>query len=129
MAVLVAVYLVKGIHYEKPLDLLAASLLLGILNAVFRPVLLLLAWPLLVFTLGLLYFVINALLLYFVGSVMRPHFWVENFWSAFFGALIISFVSTVLSVLTGTGKARVKFERQRGDKRNAGGGNGPVIDV
>jgi putative membrane protein len=100
LAVLMAVYLVKGIHYEKPLDLVVASLLLGVLNAVFRPILLLLALPLLIFTLGLFILVINALLLYFVGNLLRPHFIVDTFWDAFWGALIISLVSVVLGALT-----------------------------
>ena len=91
LAVLVAVYVVKGIHYEKPLDLFVASLLLGILNAVLRPFLLLLALPLLIFTLGFFMLVINGFLLYSVGYVLRPHFYVDDFWSAFWGALIISF--------------------------------------
>src|SRR3979409_1353554 len=93
LAVLVAVYLVKGIHYQKPLDLCVASLLLGILNAVLRPIIMLLALPLLIFTLGLFMLVINGLLLYFVGFMLRPHFFVDDFWSAFGGALIISIIS------------------------------------
>src|SRR5437773_5645164 len=91
LAVLIAVYIVKGIHYQKPLDLCVASLLLGILNAVLRPVLLFLALPLLILTLGLFTFVINGLLLFFVGKMLQPHFYVDDFWSAFWGALIISF--------------------------------------
>ena len=67
LAVLLAVKIVKGIHYDKPLDLVAASLLLGILNAVLRPVIMFLALPLLILTLGLFMLVINALLLYFVA--------------------------------------------------------------
>ena len=51
LAVLVAVYVVKGIHYEKPLDLVVASLLLGIFNAVLRPLLMFLALPLLILAL------------------------------------------------------------------------------
>ena len=66
-----------------------------------------LTFPLLLFTLGLFRFVINALLLYFVGSVLAPHFKVDGFWDAFWGALIISIVSTVLNVLTGTNRTRV----------------------
>jgi putative membrane protein len=128
LAVLMAVYLVKGIHYEKPLDLVVASLLLGVLNAVFRPILLLLALPLLVFTLGLFILVINALLLYFVGNLLRPHFIVDSFWDAFWGALIISLVTVVLGALTGAGKAQVRIERHRAPPGGRGGG-GPVIDV
>lgn len=127
LAVLVAVYLVPGLRYQKPLDLVAASLLLGILNAVLRPLLLLLALPLLIFTLGLFMLVINALLLYLVGFLLQPHFSVEDFWAAFWGALVISIVSVILNTLTGTGRAQMKIQRQKPPPRNDG--NGPVIDV
>lgn len=127
LAVLVAAYIVKGIRYEKPLDLVVASLVLGILNAVLRPVLLILALPLLVLTLGVFLLVLNALVLYFVGYLLRPHFYVMDFWSAFWGALIISVVTIVLNSLTGTGNARIKVER-RGPKPPATGG-GDVIDI
>lgn len=129
LAVLMAVYVVPGIHYERWLDLLVASLLLGILNAVLRPVLLLLTLPLLIFTLGLFTLFINALLLYFVGFVLRPQFYVMDFWSAFWGALVISVVSIILNTLTGTGHSRVHFERRRRPPGSNGGGSGPVIDI
>lgn len=126
LAVLVAVYLVPGIHYRRGLDLLVASLLLGILNAVIRPLLMLVAFPLLLFSLGLFILVINALLLYFVGYLLRPQFYVVDFSAAFWGALVISIVSLVLNTLTGTGNSRVHFNRRRGPP---GGGDGPVIDI
>jgi putative membrane protein len=130
LAVLVAVYLVEGVRYQKPMDLFVASLLLGILNAVLRPLLLLLALPLLVFTLGLFLFVINALLLYFVGFLLKPGFYVEDFWAAFWGALVISLVSTVLNLITGNRRARVGAQRHPRPPRNDDrGGGGPVIDV
>jgi len=129
LAVLVAVYLVRGIHYQKPLDLLVASLFLGVLNAVLRPLLMFLTLPLLIFTLGLFTLVINALLLYFVGYILRPHFYVDDFMSAFWGALVISLVGMVLNALTGTGRARVHIERRGGPPKSDGGGGGPVIDV
>ena len=113
LAVLVAVYLVKGINYEKPLDLLVASLVLGILNAVLRPIIAVLALPLLLLTLGIFLLVINACLLYFVGFLLRPHFYVNDFWSAFWGALIISIVVTILNSMTGTGSTRIKVERRQ----------------
>ena len=133
LAVLVAAYIVKGIHYQKPLDLVVASLVLGILNAVLRPVLLILALPLLVLTLGVFLLVLNALVLYFVGQLLHPRFYVSDFWSAFWGALIISVVTIVLNSLTGTGNARIKVER-RGPKSPDGGGSGrsgggDVIDI
>src|SRR5437667_6491846 len=129
LAVLVAAYIVKGIHYQKPLDLLVASLLLGILNAVLRPVLLLLALPLLIFTLGLFTLVINALLLYFVGFLLKPHFFVDDFQSAFWGALIISIVGLILNTMTGTGASRVRFQRRRRPPGSDRNGGGPVIDI
>jgi len=129
LAVLVAVYLLKGIHYEKPLDLLVASLILGILNSIIRPILVVLALPLLVFTLGLFLLVINALVLYFVGFLLRPHFYVEGFRSAFWGALIISVISGILGVITGVGKARVRVERRRRPPNSDRNGGGPVIDI
>jgi putative membrane protein len=131
LAVLVAVYIVPGVHYEKPLDLVVASLLLGILNAVLRPVLMILALPLLIFTLGLFMFFINALLLYFVAQLMHPHFYVDTFWAAFWAALVISLVSLVLNTLTGTGKTRVQIQQKRQPPRSdqSGPGHGPVIDI
>jgi putative membrane protein len=119
----------KHIHYEKTVYLLAASLLLGILNAVLKPVIMFLALPLLVFTLGLFMFVINALLLYFVGFLLSPHFSVDTFWSAFWGALIISIVSVVLNSMTGIGGSRVEVRRHRNPRDSGPGGGGPVIDV
>jgi putative membrane protein len=130
LAVLAAVYVVKGLHYQAPVDLLVASLLLGIINAVVRPFLLLLALPLLIFTLGFFTLIINALVLYTIGNLLRPHFSVDNFWAAFWGALVISIVSILLNSLTGSGNARVRIERHRPPRGGDGpGGNGPVIDI
>jgi len=130
VAVLVAVIVLQnGISYEdKFQNLLIASLLLGILNAFVRPILMLIALPLLIFTLGLFTLVINALLLYLVGALMAPHFQVKSFGYAFLGALIISVISVALNVLTGN--ARVSVQRRPPEPpKNSGGGNGPVIDV
>jgi putative membrane protein len=126
-AVLAASKIVKGIYYDKPLDLLVASLLLGILNAFVRPVLKLLSLPLLILTLGLFSLVINALLLYFVGWLLYPKFTVANFSAAFWGALVITVVSLVLNFLTGTG---VRIQVRRGPPPSEPrDDDGPVIDV
>jgi putative membrane protein len=126
LAVLVAVYLVPGIHYQNWLDLAVASLLLGILNAVIRPILMLVSLPLLIFSLGLFMLVINALLLDFVGYLLRPAFAVQDFSAAFWGALVISIVAIILNTLTGTGRSRVHFGRRRPPSDDGGG---PVIDI
>jgi len=125
LAVLIAVYIVSGIKYQKPLDLLVASLVLGIINAIVRPFILVLALPLLLVTLGFFLLVINALVLYFVGFLLRPHFYVSDFWSAFWGALIISIVTLVLNSLTGTGTSRIKVERRAASPKE----DDDVIDV
>ena len=96
IAVFVAAPIV-GINYGDRLGcLLGASLLLGIINAFVRPVLLLLSLPLILVTLGVFILIINALMLKFVGEIM-PCFEVPGFWRAFFGAIVISIVSWLLS--------------------------------
>jgi putative membrane protein len=129
LAVFLAAYLVKGIHSQSSLDLVMAALLLGVLNAVLRPVLLLLSLPLLIFSLGLFTLVINAALLYLVGFLLRPHFYVDSFGTAFLGALIISVISVVLNILTGTGHSRIRVTRHRRPPQRDRDGGGPVIDV
>lgn len=96
IAVLVAAHLRIGISYQDWGALLGASLLLGIINAFVRPVLLLLSLPFIIVTMGLFIFVINALLLMLVSRIV-PGFQVPGFWSAFFGAIVISLVSWILS--------------------------------
>jgi putative membrane protein len=130
LAVLVAVEILRGhIHCEKNTDLLLASLLLGILNAFVRPILMLIALPLLIFTLGLFTLVINALLLYFVGYMLKPNFYVDSFAYAFLGALIISVMAIALNVLTGNARVSIQRRPPPGPPKNPGGGDGPVIDV
>jgi putative membrane protein len=127
-----AAILHNHITYENKLqNLLIASLLLGILNAFVRPILMLIALPLLIFTLGLFTLVINALLLYFVGQLLQPSFQVDSFRYAFLGALIISIISIALNVLTGNARGSFRIQRgpPPGPPKNPGGGDGPVIDV
>jgi putative membrane protein len=129
VAVMVAANLLPGIHFDTIPGLLAASLLLGILNALLRPLLLLLSLPLVVLTLGLFNLVINALMLYFVGQLIRS-FHVDSFWAAFWGGLLISFVTVVLNTATGTGERRIDFRHPRDHRRPPPDtGGGPVIDV
>lgn len=129
VAVLVAAHIVPGIEYQTWQGLLIATLVLGLLNAFLKPILMVLSLPLVIVTLGLFTLVINALLLYGVGQVMK-NFRVETFGAAFWGALIISLVTLVLNSLTGTGSSRIEVrrgkpphDRDRDDK------GGPVIDV
>src|ERR1017187_3698672 len=128
-AVLVAAIILRGhITYKTPADLIIASLLLGILNAFVRPILMLLALPLLIFTLGLFTLVINALLLALVSLLLKPDFQVGSFGYAFAGAAIISIVSIALNVMTGG--PRVTVQRRRPPPKRPGDDDDkPVIDV
>jgi putative membrane protein len=130
-AVLVAVQVVHGIHFRDNglLPPVVTALVLGILNAFIRPILLLIALPLLIFTLGLFTLVINALLLCLVSRLMHGYFQVDSFGAAFLGALIISIVSLALNALTGLGQARVTIQRRPPPSRKPDDGNGPVIDI
>ena len=129
LAVLVATHIVPGIDYETVASLFVASLLFGILITFLRPLLFLLTLPLVVVTLGLFVLVINAGLLYLVGSLVKG-FHVDGFWPAFWGALVISLTSLVLNTLTGSGEGRVRVRRSTPASKPAGGdGDGPVIDV
>lgn len=109
LAVAVAVAILQPhIKYENGRYLLLASLILGLLNAFVRPILLLLALPLVFFTLGLFTLVVNAVLLYFVGVLLSPHFQVDSFGFAVLGALIIAIVSLTLHVLTGNARFTIR---------------------
>ena len=131
LAVLVATFVLRGgIDYGTWTDLLVATLVLGLLNTFLRPLLMLLSLPLLIFTLGLFTIVINAVLLLLVSNLMGPaHFRVDGFWSAFWGALVISVVSLLLNSITGSGSARVSVRRGKPPAVRDDDKGGPVIDV
>lgn len=128
LAVLVATRVVDGIHWVKAYDLFVASLLLGVMNALLRPLLLLLSLPILIVTFGLFTLVINAALLYLVGWLMGENFVVETFWVAFKGALAISLVSLAVNFLLGGSRTRVQVNRTPPPPPPDRPG-GPVIDV
>ncbi len=96
VAVLVASSVLHGIRYDSVGSLIGAALLLGILNAFLRPVLLILSAPLILLTLGFFILVVNGLMLLFVPGIVSG-FHVDGFGSAFWGAIIISIVSWLLS--------------------------------
>jgi putative membrane protein len=130
VAVILAAYIVPGITFSSFWGLILATLLLGILNAFVRPVMVILALPLLIFTLGLFILVINALLLYWVGHLLKPDFAVDSFGSAFWGSLIISIVSLVLNSLTKSGDSRINFHQAKPPPpRPPKDDGGPIIDV
>jgi putative membrane protein len=96
IAVMVASSIIHGIRYDSVASLIGAALLLGILNAFLRPILLILSAPLILLTLGLFILIVNGLVLLFVPSIVIG-FHVDTFGSAFWGAIVISIVSWILS--------------------------------
>lgn len=101
IALAAAAYLINGIHYDGIAALAVMALIFGIVNAVLRPIVKILTFPLLILTLGLFTFVINALMLYFtswIAGLFAVRFWVDGFVPAFLGALVVSLVSFVLSI-------------------------------
>jgi putative membrane protein len=98
LALIAVAYLVPSIHVASFTSALIAALVLGLVNAVIRPILVLLTLPVTVLTLGLWILVINALLFWFVGSFVRG-FVVDGFWAGFIGSILFSIVSWLLSAL------------------------------
>lgn len=95
-AITAASYLIDGISVSGFFSAFCAAAVLGILNALFRPILFILTLPINIMTFGLFTFVINALLLKMASGVI-PGFDIHGFWSAVFAALIISGVNWILN--------------------------------
>lgn len=98
LALYVVPYVISGVHVSGFLEAIVAALILGIVNAIIKPILVLLSLPLEILTLGLFTLVINAVLFYVVaqfGVGLR----VDNFGAAFLGALVLSIVSFLLAQL------------------------------
>jgi putative membrane protein len=108
-------YLIDGIQVSGFLSAFSAAAILGILNAFFRPILLILTLPVNILSLGLFTFVINAIVLMMVSGVISG-FEVYGFWSAVFGSLLISLVSWLLTSFIG-GRGTVQYI----DLKNVGG--------
>jgi len=136
LAVLAATQIVPGLECDSFAGLVVAALLLGLLNAFVRPVLLLLSLPLVILSLGLFLWIINAGLLCLVGWLVKP-FHVAGFGSALLGAAVISLVATVASSFLGLNREIGRPRTRPGvppTSHPRGGqgpdqGQGPVIDV
>jgi putative membrane protein len=112
-ALAVAAYLVPGIVVDGPGTLILAALLLGLVNALVRPIIVLLTLPLTILTLGLFLLVVNAAMFGLVAWLV-PGFAVSGFFAALFGWLIVSLVSWVASALIGPrGRYQVIVDRRR----------------
>ncbi|HEX5805810.1 MAG TPA: phage holin family protein [Macromonas sp.] len=100
----VASFVFKGIRFESTASLIVSALVLGFVNALLRPLLILLTLPLSLLTLGLFLLVINALMLMLVSAWVRG-FTVSGFWTAFFASIFITLLGMFFSVLLFGGAA------------------------
>ncbi len=98
VALYLTTYLVPGIRVTDFGGAVVAALVLGIVNAVIRPFVLLLTLPLNILTLGIFTFVVNAIMLYIVAGVTH-RVRIDSFLSAFLGAIVLSVISFILSQL------------------------------
>jgi len=98
VALIAVAYLMPSITISSFGAALIAALVLGLVNAVIRPILILLTLPATVLTLGLFIFIINGLLFWFVGSFIQG-FFVAGFWAGVLGAIIYSVIAWLLSAL------------------------------
>jgi len=107
VALVVAAWLVPGIRVEREAWTVFAGMavVLGLVNAIVRPLLKFLSCPLIVLTLGLFILVINGVTLWWASAIAVRYFhlgfYVDGFMPAFFGALIVSLVSVILTALLG----------------------------
>ena len=101
VAIVLAAYVLPGLHVDGPVPALLAGIILGFVNAIVRPVLFLLTLPLTLITLGLFIFILNAVC-FALTAALVPGFSVDGFGWALLGALLVSVVSWFLNgVLVG----------------------------
>ena len=109
-ALWVATQLVPGVTYTGgALPFFGVALVFGVVNTFIRPVAKLLTFPLIVVTLGIFIFVINGLMLWLtsrLSAALGLGFHVAGFWPAFWGAVVVTVVSTLLSLMVGDGDRR-----------------------
>ena len=103
MALIAVAYFLPGIKVDGFLSALLAALILGLVNTLIRPILVLLTLPITLLTLGFFILVINGFLFWFVGSVLKG-FTVAGFWYGVGGALLYSVFSWALATLLPSGK-------------------------
>lgn len=133
LGVLLAAWTSRGsISYDSTGSLALAVVLISLFNVLLRPLMVLLALPFVVLTLGLGIFVINALLFMLAGAI-TPGFEVASFWAALWGALVTGAVSLLANMLLGGTRVRVQVSGggpgQGPGKRSLGKKDDDVIDI
>lgn len=96
LSLVVTAYVVPGFVINSFVAALIAAVILGLANAIVRPILILLTLPLTILSLGFFLFVVNAITIWFVGAI-TPGFSVEGFFPALIGSIVLSIVSSALN--------------------------------
>lgn len=103
---------VDGLSFDSGLTLILAAVLLGVVNALVRPLLVILTLPLTIVTLGFFLLVVNGIMLALVAGLL-PGFSIAGFWDAFWGSIIVSIVSWIGSAIFGPkGSIQVTIRRE-----------------
>ena len=97
LAVFASAYILPGVHVDTFLTAIIVAVILGVVNMILKPILVILTLPITIVTLGLFYFVINALMILLVANLV-PGFTVDGFWWALIYSLVLSIVSSVLNM-------------------------------
>lgn len=100
VSLIIVAYVIPGIELRDLGTALIAPIVIGLINATIGLILKLVTFPLTLLTLGLFWLVINALML-MLAAALVPGFYIAGFLSAFFGAIVLSIVSTILKSLVG----------------------------
>jgi putative membrane protein len=98
LAIWFTTFIIPGLHIKGLGTILLTALVLGIVNAIVRPLFVLFTLPVTIITLGLFLFIINGLLLYLVAALV-PNFKIDGFWWAVLGSLVITIISAILNMI------------------------------
>lgn len=99
IGLLIVSYFMPGFHVRGFGAALIAALVIGLVNATLGVFLKIITLPLTILTLGIFWWVINALMLLFASAILAPSFVVTGFWPAFLGAIVLSLVNMVLKAI------------------------------
>ncbi len=138
VGVTIATNIINGIRCDSRETLLVVVLLLSFLNAILKPLLMLMAMPFIVMTMGLGVVLINALLFSLVGKIVDG-FYVDGFWSAIGGAIVVSLTGLIANLMLGGNRPRGprppmggggwRAPRQAPPEKRVPEGRGDVIDI
>jgi putative membrane protein len=116
LSIAAAIKIIDGITFTGEWwKMIIIGAVFGIVNALLKPLMMLFTLPLIIFTLGLFTLVVNAVLLILTAKLSGPFnlgLHIDGFWSAFWGALIVSIVSMFLSWITGVKRIKVEHHRE-----------------